>query len=545
MSEANRDGSENLPPLEGGCKEIQGVYNTFSKFNKIVRVSNTAFFCNDLEMAHHFVSDALTLFRSVRDTKAIGVACNNLANTLFAIRFEHANQLRCCESESYCSITEALQLYDEAVSIAQQEFETAKDDGEKAAFATQLGDRLFNRGLFLLFVDGYDCAPEDARKRGYDDVTIARKLHYDVKDYMLSHRLIFANGSSYFNRLLRRINCLAAFYHDFGLRDIWDAEILLDEADQLAAAAVEVSAKGRCPLFQEINQIGRRQQLESSAILLAMQNEDYLHASKIGIRMLVEDDFLLEPSFADAAEALLQIMKDEDLAFSKRAISSSRQSFRGMLKSCRNVSLDTGKNAIFVFELNQRWSDSPMLEELNAECLDLYDASFSPSDQIAVVTNSISDDMTVELGSKEDNEGRQRSAIDVATLMCNSDSDQACLPIAMQMLIDSTLSLQSESFIILVTDGSSVDGFDVSTLRSQVEQWNSERTYLIHLLIVGVDIMDDRHQGILESLGRLSRNSSFINATADNLKPAFHAISAIVNGRVSNQLIAFLTMEKF
>jgi hypothetical protein len=543
--ESNKDGSENLPPLECGCKEIHGVYNTFSKFNKMVRVSNTAFFYNDLDMAHHFVRDALTLFRSVHDSKAIGIACNNLANTLFAIRFDQANILHCCESGQHCSITEALQLYDEAVLAARQEFEVAKDDRQKADFAVQLSDRLFNRGLFLLFVDGYDCAPPEARERGYDDITVARNLHYDVKDYMLVHRLLFANAAPYFSRLLRRINCLAAFYDDVGLREIWDAELLLDEADQLATAAAEVSAKGKCPLFREISQVGRQQQLESSGILLAMRNENFLHAAKIGIRMLVEDNFLLESSFADAAEALLHILKDDDMAFSGRAIASTKQSLRAMLKSCRRVSLDTGKNCIFAFELSPKWSNRPMLEELNAECLDFYDTSFSPDDQIAVLANNVDDDMTVELGSKEENEGLQRSTIDVATSSCTSGSIQPIFPLALQMLIDSALSLQSDSFIILVTDGCTQEAMDVSLIQSQVERCNVERTYLIHLLIIGIEIEDDHQRSMLESLGHVSRSSVYINANSDTLDHAFHSISAIVNGRLSNQLISFLTMEKF
>jgi hypothetical protein len=542
--ESNREGSENLPPLEGGCKEIQGVYNTFSKFNKMVRVSNTAFFSNDLEMAHHFVRDALTLFRSVHDSKAIGIACNNLANTLFAIRFDQGHNIQyCCESEQRCSNIEALQLYDEAVMLARQEFEVAKDDSEKADFAIQLSDRLFNRGLFLLFVDGYHCAPPDARKRGYDDITVARNLHYDAKEYMLAHRLIFANAAPYFSRLLRRINCLAAFYDDVGLREIWDAEYLLEEADQLAAAAIEASAKGKCPLFREINQVGRRQQLESSAILLAMRKEDFLHAAKIGIRMLVEDNFLLESSFADAAEALLQILKDDDIAFSQRALASTKQSLRAMLKSCRTVSLDTGMNGIFAFELSPKWSDNPML---NSACLDFYDTAFSPDDQIAVLANNVHDDITVELGTKEENEGLQRSSIDVATSACTSNSIQPVfLPLALQMLIDSALSLQNDSYIILVTDGCSQDGTDVSSIQSQVQRWNMERTFLIHLLIIGIEIEDDHQRSVLESLGHVSRSSVYIDANPDTLESAFHSISAIVNGRLSNQLISFLTMEKF
>jgi hypothetical protein len=543
--ESNRDGSENLPPLESGCKEIHGVYNTFSKFNKMVRVSNTAFFYNDLEMAHHFVREALTLFRSVNDSKAIGIACNNLANTLFAIRFDQANVLHCCESEHHCSITEALQLYDEAVLLARREFEGAKDVSKKADFAVQLSDRLFNRGLFLLFVDGYGCAPADTRERGYNDITIARNLHYDVKEYMLAHRLIFGNSASYFSRLLRRINCLAAFYDDVGLREIWDAELLLDEADQLATIAVEASAKRECPLFREVNQAGRRQQLESSAILLAMRNEDFLCAGKIGIRMLVEDNFLLESSFADAAQALLHILKDDDFGFSRRALSSTKQSLRAMLKSCRTVSLDTGKNVIFAFELSPKWSDSAMLEELNAECLDFYDTSFSPDDQISVLANNVIDDMTVELGSMEENQGRQRSSIDVATSSCSSTSIQPMLPLALQILIDSALSSQSDSFIILVTDGCSLDALDVSPIQSQIERWNVERTYPIHLLIIGIEIEDDNQRGVLESLSYVSRSSVYVDANTNTLEPAFRSISAIVNGRMSNQLISFLTMEKF
>ena len=161
------------------------------------------------------------------------------------------------------------------------------------------------------------------------------------------------------------------------------------------------------------------------------------------------------------------------------------------------------------------------------------------------MANNVNDDMTVELGCKEENEGRQRSSIDVATSSCTNDSVQPSLPIALQMLIDSALSLQSDSFIVLVTDGSSLDAMDVSTIRSQVEGWNSERTYLIHLLIVGIDISNGRQQSVLESLGNVSRSSIYLNASPDTLKSAFHSVSAIVNGRLSNQLISFLTMEKF
>jgi hypothetical protein len=496
-------------------------------------------------MAQHFVSEALALFRLVKDQKAVGVACNNLANTMFAIRFGQGNQICCCEDKAKCSIEETLVLYNEAVLDARQNFEEALDSNTKAAYATQLSDRLFSRGLFLLFIDGYECAPIDARIEGYNDVTKARDLHYDVKDYMLAHRQIFMHASLYFNRLLRRVNCLAAFYDDIGLQEIWDAEVLLDEADQLATAAAAVAAKGICPLFRDINQTGRRQQLESTAIVLALKSEDFSHAAKLGIRMLVEDSFLLEASFARSAEALLHIMKHGDTNFSRRTVSSSKKCFRSMLKSCRKITLNTGRNAVFAFELSPKWSNSAMLEQLNQECMELYDTCFSSDDHVGIVANNVGDDMLVELGSKCENEGRQKAFIDVATTSSLSGRTRPCFSIALQMLIDSALSFQSDSYVILITDGSATDADDVRALQSQICRLNFERDFQIHLLIMGLDIEDVRCKGILQDLGVISKSSMYIDANSDDIRPAFYSVSTILHGQMSTQFISFLTMEKF
>jgi hypothetical protein len=535
---------DSIPPLEGGSKEVQGVYNTFAKLNKIVRVSNTAFFSGNLEMAHHFVSDALSLYRKVNDQKAIGVACNNLANTLFAMSYERLDQVHCCEScADNCTISEALALYDEAIELGSRDFDETPEGDLKVDYAIQLSDRLFNRGLYLLFIAGYECAPEDSRERGYNDVTVARNLHYDIRDNLLENKQLFSCASSYFSRLLRRINCLAAFYDDIGLREIWDAEDVLDEADQLAAAAW--GSKTQCPLFREVNQTGRRQQLESSAILLAMQSNDHVQAAKLGMRMLVEDMFVLESSFGRAAEALVRVMKDEEVDFSRRTVACVRDDLRSMLRSCRKESLDIGKNVILAMELGPRWADSPMLEELNAGCLALYDCAVSPDDNFGAVANNVKDTLTVELGTKEENEGRQRAFIDVATSSSTSDSIEACFPIGLQMLIDSALSLQSDSFMILITDGSALDTMDVSSVKSQIERMNSERKYQIHVLIMRIDIDDDRSTRLLEDLASVSRLSKAVDVSSDHVEPAFQSIANVVNGRPSSQFISFLTMEKF
>ena len=105
-------------------------------------------------------------------------------------------------------------------------------------------------------------------------------------------------------------------------------------------AATEASSRGNfCPLFQEVNRSGRQQQVESLEILLALNCADNHLAAMTGMRMLVEDAYLMESAFVRAAEALLRLMKegDGDILFSKRSIECTRDDLRAMVKSCKPV----------------------------------------------------------------------------------------------------------------------------------------------------------------------------------------------------------------
>lgn len=580
---------DSIPPLEGGCKEVQGVYNTFAKLNKIVKISNTSFFSGKLDMAHHFVSDALVLYRKINDRKAIGVTCNNLANTLFAIQYDRIDEVNCCVSRDDCHVKQTLALYDEAMVDSQRNFDEAEGD-LKVDYAVQLADRLFNRGLYFLFIDGYECAPDDSRERGYNDITFSRNLHDDIRDYLLEKKQLFAKASPYFSRLLRRINCLAAFYDDVGLRDIWDARALLDEANQLVSAATEASSEGNfCPLFQEVNCFGRQQQLESLEILLALNCGDHELAARTGMRMFIEDVYLMETAFVRAAEALLCLMKENDgeVSFSKRSIECTRDDLRTMVKSCKKESLEIGKNVVFVFEIcPSKWetekkdtSTSELLDELNNQCLWLYDNFLQPDDQIGIISNTVKDTRLVEIGSMEENIGRQRTFLDVATDIGgsgqSSDNEipnsapraEACFPTGLQMLIDSPVSLQSDSYIVWVVDGSVKHEQDVLiSLRDKIERLNQERCYEIHVLIIGLDlncankarssslgnsdedeVANAEEELLFREIGSVSKSSIYLSANSeDELNSAFKWVSgALSNNRSTSEFISFLTMEKF
>lgn len=533
-----------FPPLQGGSREVHRVYNTFAKLYKVVRISNTAFFSGNLKWAYHFVYDALQLFRKVNDQKAVGIACNNLGNTLFALSYDsEGDAVLDSSSEDGSIVSVALRHYDEAVELGQNEFNQAPPTELKADFALQLADRLFNRGLFLLLVDGEPCAPGDARERAYADIRRARHLDYDAKDYLLEHRLLLKNSAEYFGRLIRRINGLADFFDDIGLREVWNVKELIEDADQLLFAAWNETAP---PLFEEVNKVGRLQQLEGAAILLYLSMGNELEAARLAMRMFVEDEYILESSFARAGEALMRLMRDhESVSLSKKTISCTREDLRRMLKCTKNVSLDVGKCLVFTLELSGRWEGDPMLEQVNANCLKLYDGLCSPSDCMGVVAFSTKESLTVELGTKDGNEGRQRTLLDIATSSTTERANPA-FPLAVQMVVDSQASLDTDSYIVLLLDGYAWDSDAVSSIHLQLDRLNRERNTLINLFIIGLDVEDDEAREQCQSLCEVTKASLYADATIDNIDAIFESITTAIVGRsVTNGLLKGITMEKF
>lgn len=317
--------NEDIPPLEGGCKESMQVYSIFSRLNKLVMVSNTAFYAHKMDKAKHFLSTALKLFHKIEDEKAIGIASNNLANTLFATLYAESLE---SEQPLVCSspglLNQALQHYEKAVDVAQYEFETAEVK-EKPIFAERLGDRLFNRGMFLIFCSRYSCAPPNAKLEGYESIQRVRILHYELRDYLLENKVLFEQSATYWNRLIRRINCLLAFYNDEELRNLWDAENLLDEADEVIMALWQVPT---APLFTEVTPTGRRQQLEGAAIILCHQVGHDDQAYHLAMRMFAQDEYLLESSFVPAAETLLEIAEAGEIVMSTKLQNELRTMLR-------------------------------------------------------------------------------------------------------------------------------------------------------------------------------------------------------------------------
>lgn len=521
------------------------VYNTFSKLYKVVRVSNVAFFSGNLSWAYHFICDALKLFRKVGDNKAVGVACNNLGNTLHAMVRESRDEKCFNLSSGSCAVATALSHYDEAVTIAEREFEEESEAEAKAEFAHQLSDRTFNRGLFLLSLQHHACMEsDDCKTLGLEDIIRSRELDYDVRDFWLERKLLLKKSEACFSRLLRRIHGLVDFYDDSDVREVWDVHSLVEEADQLLSAAWQ---EPRAPLFEKVTRIGRLQQLEAEAIRLDLAMDRNVEAARLAMRMFSEDENILEWSFVCAAKAMLRLMREDksSKSWSSRTVSSVRTDLRRMLSSCKHATLDMEKCLVFAFEINEKWEGDPLLDQINASCLWLFDRHCSWDDYVGVVAYTTKGDLNVKLDVKSENEGRQRAALDIAT---TSTNERACpsLPYAMQMLVDCAATSENDSYIVLVADGESWDRASYDTARTTIDRFNRERNTKIHVFVLGLELEDHEIVEHCRLLCSVTKASFYVDVTLTNVDSIFNTIARVVTGQdmIFGSMLG-LTMEKF
>ena len=522
------------------------IYDSLTKLIKVVRMSNVAFFSGNLEWAQEIISDALRLFRKIEDQKACGIACNNLGNCLHAMARE-TDALGEMRSGSKSNLLDnygkAMSLFNEAVVIGERVFNEATDEGDKADFAQRLADRLFNRALFSLFSSSNGTAPDGVRDLAFQDLGRVQELDGDVKDFWLERKLLLKQSGRCFDRLLRRIHGLIDFYEDKDVISFWNPSKLIAEADQILIAAWNQPDAG---LFEDLTPVGRLQQLEDAAMRLDILKGRHEDAARLAMRMFAEDELILENSFTSAARSLAEFMRSGDSeSWNPKTKTNCREDLRRMLRSCKNRSISLGKSVIFAFEVNERFETDPILEKVNECCLNFYDTFCSDEDHVGIVAYTVSGELNVELGKKEDNEGRQRGGLEIAT---TNTSDRCCpaLPYATQMIIDCSASTENDSFIVLVADGYSWDPASFMSVQTQIERLNKERATMVHLFILGLDVEEQDVIDQYKVMCSISKLSTYISLSMANMDSTFRTVGGIISSRpIAAGSSQSLTMEKF
>jgi hypothetical protein len=542
---------DDFPTLDGGSREVQQVYMSLSKFYRLLRSSNIAFFAGNMTLAHKFASDALVLFQRAHDQKAIGIALNNLANTLFVMQREKVSPTRCRLVNSECVYEQAYHFYTQSIDIAQADYDAdsvSRSDELTMLFAEQLANRHFNRGLFLCLTAHDACAPEDAVYRGRADLLQAKQLDCEIRDYLVGARLLQLKSASYFDRLMRRANGLIELLKNgIEVEEVWDVYELLEEAESLLFV---VRRLPNSPLFVELSPLGRLQQLEGVALEVQRYHGDLFEGARIGMRMMVEDEFIVEAAWLKSANALVCYLQKKNIP-NTTTLALSLQS---RLKECRTAThYDFGKRIAFV--LDQSVGEE---RDLVAQGLaSLYSSGCTSKDLVAFIYSSETiDDEEAEVARRNPAAFHRRKTIGRENFPLADEVHESDATIyasegierALKLLDDSSSDSDAmDSWIIAAVGSRRVDSY--LSLREKIVAASEKRSSTIYLVIIGVNL-NTLEAASYRQLCQMTKESVYIglrDESATDLDDSLVDVKALMTGGGKKlcPVPAGITMEQF
>jgi hypothetical protein len=153
-------------------------------------------------------------------------------------------------------------------------------------------------------------------------------------------------------------------------------------------------------------------------------------------------------------------------------------------------------------------------------------------------------DLTEPLRIKSCNDVRQRNMLDMAT---SSTSDSTCpsFQYAIQMLSDSSASLECDSYIVLVLDGFAWDSNACSSLKAQLQRMNQGDTRT-HVFILGMGLEEPQVKEECRDLCTVSKASFYKDIDMDNVDSTFLSLRILIQDQAKrNNFGQGTIMEKF
>jgi len=372
----NRYGiSEEIPEIEGGSLEVSRVQETIEHLIKLVRFANTAFYSGDLRKACNTLEEARRLFTKLENKKAVGIVDNNLGNlmlTLYRI-LKKTGVPKLCDLSKETIVEQGCKYFNNAIDLGEEALARINDEVGFSAnyliFMQQLSNRFFNRGLFLLTIRDDHPDPDETEKQGWIDLSTCKAMDREVVDN--GDREGFEGERDiYFEVLLARIKGMLSLMK-LGYDDDWGIDELFDEARTELKAALREPGH---TLFADMDPAGQMQRLDETLIDFYLHHDDeegedrdvqrntnipnrgitimargaqLEKAAAIGIRMLVEDDFVIADSALLALKALIEFVKanrDDDFGagVDPSDLQSSLFRYRQQVAESLSLSLPSG-----------------------------------------------------------------------------------------------------------------------------------------------------------------------------------------------------------
>ncbi len=308
----SKAGYEEPPDLRTvkASHEIVTFSDSIEMLAQVIRSANTAFYAGEFESAYHVLVDALRLFRRLDNKKAIGIACNNLGNTMMGMYQEMTKE----SLETFAGLTKrqliakGIAYFHEAIELGEKAYDEFHDlHGWTPIcldFMQHLSNRYFNRALFLLCVKDTHTNSDDLEKLGKRDLKISSDMDAEVVAYSED---IGWNSNDRMEKMFDVKIVRAAGYNlllEMGYKDEWNMKDILDEAFDIIIAEKQRSTPS---LFSRLTYPGRMQEIEMEVMKYYSQAMDDIEtAAKVAVRCFFEDEKIFVDTMSKATDILLQ-----------------------------------------------------------------------------------------------------------------------------------------------------------------------------------------------------------------------------------------------
>lgn len=298
-----------------GSAEVLNVLNTMETLHRVVLSANAAYFNGDVEKAYFFLSDAARLFKRLNNSKAEGVANNNLGNTMLAFyRTLHDSDLdELCGFGKQQVIKKGMGYYHKAIQLGEKAYDSFYEaEGWSPScleFMQHLSNRYFNRAMFLLTVKDSHDKPSDLEELGLRDLQISFDMDIEIVDQGTEVGWNVREVDKVFDVFLSRIRGHLLLL-EMGYEDKWDVNETLDKAFDLLFLELNGPNSGGSPLFRDFCPTGRMQQIETELMRYFVIKSDLENAAKIAIRILSEDEMTLQEAQLKAVDVLVMYERE-------------------------------------------------------------------------------------------------------------------------------------------------------------------------------------------------------------------------------------------
>jgi hypothetical protein len=238
-----------------------------------------------------------------------------LANTLLAAYriLKATKEKRICGFKKREIIAKGTAYFHEAIQQGEKAYdEFYEREGWSPNcldFMQHLSNRYFNRAMFLLTVKDDHSNPNEIQELGMRDLQISRDMDVEIRDEGAQVGWNVRSVDKTFEVMLSRFRGHLTLL-EMGYPDEFELEEWLYEAFQVVRRELKQSQTSA--LFSELGPAGRMQQIELELMKYYVLVTDITMASKIAIRMLVEDEFTLPSAQLQAVKILHQYVELEE-----------------------------------------------------------------------------------------------------------------------------------------------------------------------------------------------------------------------------------------